>query len=139
MYGKPRFTGVNGLRYYMVKEKCGEGEDLNAEINVDLAAIPPCRCNLKEHIKRCNYQVGIWKHGLEQHPEIPTPSAGHGWTISDGMLVPLWAEEKVEEVMLPKELVDQLLDEQDSDDEDDPFMPCSEGSTSLEESDSEID
>jgi hypothetical protein len=80
IYGKPRFTGANDLRYYMVKEKCGEGEYLNAEINVDLAAIPPCRCNLKEHIKKCNYQVSIWKHGLEQHPEIPTPSAGLGWT-----------------------------------------------------------
>jgi hypothetical protein len=47
------------------------------------------------------------------------------------MLVTLWAEEEVEEVMLPKELVDHLLDQQDSDDEDDPFMPRSEGQLPL--------
>ena len=46
MYGRPSFTNVDDLRYYMLKEKC-RNETVSSKPNVDLSAIPACRKSLK--------------------------------------------------------------------------------------------
>ena len=141
IYGKPRFSDVDDLRYHMIEEKCGD-EGLDATKNVDMATLPPCRRTLKEKVKRCNYQVGIWKRARQQDPDVPNPAAGHGWTMGeDGMLVPLWSEE-LEVAIVPTELAELLegdFESDDDDDEDEQFIPESEESVStcLEESDSD--
>ena len=47
--------------------------------------LPPCRKSLVQHIKRVNYQVGIWKRLIVPKPQVPTPD-GHGWTKANGIL-----------------------------------------------------
>ena len=37
-----------------------------------------------------NFQVGIWKRAHIAQPDVPNPSQGHGWTMVDGSLEPLW-------------------------------------------------
>ena len=120
MYGKPRHSSVNDLRHEMIQVKCGIKDDkLDANQNVDMATIPPCRRTLEQHIRRCNFQVAVWKRAREQHPHVPDPRAGHGWTTGeDGCMIPLWTEDE-EEVILPRELAEFLEELLDSDDEED--------------------
>ena len=69
-------------------------------------------------MKRCNYQVAIWKRALEPMPEVPAANNGHGWIAIDGILEPLWSTEG-EELILPTALVDIFEDIPDSDNNDD--------------------
>lgn len=138
MYGRHRFTCVNDLRQQLLKERCGD-EPLNANHNVDMASMPPCKQTLQEHIKRSNYQVAIWKRALEPMPDVPAASNGHGWVDVDGTLEPMWSAE--EDVILPADVVDFLVDFPDSDDEEEEeavisyiseesLSTCAEGSDS---------
>lgn len=138
MYGRHRFTSVNDLRHQLLKERCGD-DPLNANHNVDMASMPPCKETLQEHIKRSNYQVAIWKRALEPMPDVPPPSDGHGWTNIAGTLEPVWS---AEDDILPSNIVDFLEDLSDSDneeeEEDDVISYLEEPvSTCAEESDSE--
>ena len=88
--------------------------------NFDLSALPPCLDCLEQHVKRANYQVAIWKRAHITEPLVPNPHEGHGWTIEDGVMQPLWTSSEV----LPKQLVDILEstvddDTEDSEEEDD--------------------
>lgn len=138
LYGRHRFTSVDDVRYQLLKERCGD-ELLNADHNVDLSTMPPCRQTLEEHIKRCNFQVAIWKRALEPIEDAPAASDGHGWVDVDGVLEPLWSSEE-EKLILPPEIVDFLEHLPDSDDDDDDVLPLpweESISTCAEESDSE--
>ena len=80
----------------MLKEKCGD-EGLDTSMNVEMASFPPCSPVFKQHLRRCNYQTGIWKRALEQFPAVPDPTEleGHGWRKGeDGRVEPLWIEEE---------------------------------------------
>ena len=57
---------------------------------VDLGQLPPCQKALHQHIRRANYQVGIWKAAHVPQPRIPQATDGHGWTTIDDKLQPLW-------------------------------------------------
>jgi len=49
-------------------------------------------------------------------PDIPQHTEGHGWTMKNEVLEPLWAEE--EELTVPRDVIDDLLnDVLDSDEE----------------------
>ncbi|KAG0719359.1 hypothetical protein GWK47_050644 [Chionoecetes opilio] len=37
-----------------------------------------------QHTLRANYQAAIWRRSLENLPDVPAPSAGHGWELDDG-------------------------------------------------------
>ena len=63
-----------------------------------------------QHIKRANFQVGIWKRSHENDPEIPHPS-NHGWVEEDGNLEPLWFRR---EELIPEELTEVLVDSIDA-------------------------
>jgi len=116
VYGRPRFSKVDDLRYQLLKEKCGD-KVISASHNSDLARLPPCQRSFKYYVHRCNNQVAIWKCSDQPVPDIPQPTAGHGWTMKNGVLKPQWAEEE-EELTLPQDAIDNLLnDAHDSDEE----------------------
>ena len=91
MYGRGRFKSVDAARAAILKEKCG-GQDgnINLSRNVDLSQLPPCQKALHQHIRRANYQVGIWKAADIPQPRVPQPTGGHGWTTVDGKTQPMW-------------------------------------------------
>ena len=95
LYGRQRFKRVDEVRHLMLREKC-EQDAINVDVNIDLASMPPCRRSLKQHERRSNFQEGIWRRALEPVPDIPDPTAGHGWMKDEGILVPLWTEEEDE-------------------------------------------
>ena len=91
MYGKRRFKSVNAARVATLKEKCGgPGGNINLSRNVDLSQFPPCQKALNQHIRRVNFQVGIWKSADIPQPRVPQVINGHGWTTTDGKLQPMW-------------------------------------------------
>ena len=105
MYGKPHMKSVDELRLQLLQAKCGNDDGtVDPNRNIDLANLPPCKLCLIQHINRSNYQVGVWKHAHIAKPEIPSPLAGHGWTMVDGHIEPLWIEGDI----MPQELADML-------------------------------
>ena len=46
-----------------------------------MACLRPPRVCLREHIKRVNFQVGIWKRVHNQNPDIPSPMNDNGWVM----------------------------------------------------------
>lgn len=106
---------------------------------VDLATLPPPKKCLKEHVKRVNYQVGIWKRAHVPKPEIPQPTDDHGWkksTTHTG-LQPQWC---VGDVVPPKmaNILEKQQD-QDSNDEDDNSESESDSSGDVDEDSSSSD
>ena len=120
MYGHPRASSIDDVRFNMLKAKCG-GEDgmIDPKKNIDFSLLPPCSKSLQQHILRTNYQVSIWKRSHIRFPVIPKPTEGNGWVISDsGFMEPKWVEGDPN--ILPQEIVDVLqesIDEMDSDDD----------------------
>ena len=119
VYGKPRFSEVDDLRYSILKGKCNEDGRLDPANNIDIGTLPPCRKSLRQHIKRANYQTCIWKRAHVSDPIIPTPTEGHGWVLIDSKMEPLWTEEDI----LPQELADILEEAMQSDDDSEPEDP----------------
>ena len=105
IYGHPRFKSLDLLRLHLLKRKCMKTDQIDPNKSVDLATLPPCSATLKEHIKRTNFQVKIWKDALEPYHELPNPEF-HGWKMEDGCLEPNWSEKPI----LPEEL-ELLLDD----------------------------
>ena len=105
-----------------------------------MSMLPPCRKSLEQHIKRVNYQVGIWKHAHIANPDTPNPCDGHGWMMVDGHLEPLWYDGEA----LPQELADMThvstdhdSDEESDSDPDDVFIPGGLMSNNSSDSDDE--
>ena len=89
------------------------GQLLSSESGVDLSLLPPCSSSLKTHIQRANYQALIWARANEQCPDIPQPEDGHGWVLVDGVLAHKWTDDE----MLPKELVDMVVEQGEQDED----------------------
>ena len=83
LYSKrTKITKVNDLHYQMF---CAKNEDIESE------QLPPCEDMLRQHTFHANYQAAIWRHSLERLPDIPEPSAGHGWELNtEGNLTIQW-------------------------------------------------
>ena len=79
MYGKPKYTRVNKLRYdlFMQKFCLKSGYVLSSFDGIDISFLPPYQDSLHMHIQRANYQAWIWNSFLERYLEIPSP-VGHG-------------------------------------------------------------
>ena len=101
-----------------------ENDRLDPSKNVDFAVFPPSFETLKQHMRRSNYQVAVWKRSDEPFHELPDAEQ-HGWVEEEGFLVPLWSEGSV----LPSSVADlledmtveeeeNLVEEVDSDDSD---------------------
>ena len=94
MYGNSRFSSVDELRVFKLKEKC-DGKPATAMRNMDMGTLPPCRRCLIQHVRRVNYQLSIWKNSHIAQPNIPVASERHGWTRVNGVLEPLWVDGQV--------------------------------------------
>ena len=93
-----------------------------ADKNVDLSILPHCQKALVQHIRRANYQMIIWRNADTAVVGVPSAVEGHGWTLEDGVITPLWYEVDclttimVEESLLEEErsylsYVEEKLDE----------------------------
>ena len=60
--------------------------------NIDFNQFPLCRNTLSQHIRRVNYQTGIWKLAHIPQPYIHLAINGHGWTENNEKLVPVWCQ-----------------------------------------------
>lgn len=120
LFSRPRVRSVDELRFLRMSELCSKDDKhLAHSRNVDLATLPPCGRSLEQHIRRVNYQVGIWKVAHIANPDIPDACNGHGWTLVDQKIEPLWYEGCV----LPQQLADIIesvsgRDEEDESDDD---------------------
>lgn len=138
LYGKARIKEVNDLRYSLLQTKCG-GSNTNpsSASAYDLSVLPPCSTCLQEHVKRVNFQVGIWKRSHIAKPDIPDPVEGHGWTLDEkGMMVP----RRTDADIMPVELVDILertKRNDECDDEEDELFNA-EGLSSDSDSDNDL-
>ena len=70
LYGKPLFKSVNELRFHLLKAKCGSEDKITNNTNVDISNMPSCSDSLREHVRRVNYQVVIWKRAQNQMCQI---------------------------------------------------------------------
>lgn len=133
---KTKTREVDRLRHQMLEMKCGQS--LNSKKNVDLSSLPPPRVCLYEHVRRVNYQVGIWKRAHCPKPEIPHPAADHGWTMNDRKLEPCWFKGPA----IPTSMADVLdttdkNEMADADASDDDFDEDDEDATDSDDSDSD--
>ena len=64
LYGMQTENGINNARY----KKFNQGK------TPDPQQLPPTHNELKQHVKRCNYQSYIWKQVLLANPDIPSSS-----------------------------------------------------------------
>ena len=72
---------INTARYQLFCARRGELES---------SQLPPCKDCLFLHAMRANYQAGIWRGSLQQHPQVPSP-VEHGWVRDDnGQLTLEW-------------------------------------------------
>lgn len=138
MYKKTgRISDIDELRYVLLMSKCGGNKgELRMKRKVDLASLPPPKKCLEEHVKRVNYQVGIWKRAHVPSPEIPDPTDDHGWRKSGAQsgLEPQWCIGDV----IPPKMADILEKQQeqgsdDDDDDDDNSDVDSENDSDVEE------
>ena len=123
IYGRARVHKVDELRHVRIKELCAKEDQLYPSKNVDLGTLPPCRRSLEQHIRRVNYQVGIWKRSHIPKPDVPDVKADHGWVLKDDKPEPLWYTGDV----LPQQLVDiaddaLVSEDDDSDDSDEDYL-----------------
>ncbi len=115
IYDRTQFHKGDALRHQMLKDKCKDGV-ISANMNIDPVMLPNCCRSLKQHVRRANYQTGIWKRVHQTLPEILNPTEGHGWVLKDGTLVPLWTEEE-DLVFYQQVIYDLLSDAAEVDDE----------------------
>ena len=135
-----KIRAVDELRLVMLVDKCGRADTkLDPKKNIDLACLPPPRVCLREHIKRVNFQVGIWKRAHHQNPDIPSPMDDNGWVMVGQNIEPKWCDGEV----LPPHLADILetMENDDDNDDDSTDSECEsaydEGSDNESESDDE--
>ncbi|KAG1677186.1 hypothetical protein GQR58_013981 [Nymphon striatum] len=74
-------SDVNKLRYEMFRSRKGD---------ISSGQLPPCKDALKQQTNRANYQAAIWRRSLQNSPEIPSPTNGHGWNVVEGKLGICW-------------------------------------------------
>jgi hypothetical protein len=91
-------------------------------INIRLSRATVNRNCLREHLKRGNYHVGIWKRAHIAKPVYPEPTLDNDCQCVDGMIEPKW----VSGDFIPQQLADVLVEENivgltESDESDDEF------------------
>ena len=52
--------------------------------------LPPTRDALRQHVRRANFQAGVWQRSLYAKADVPSPD-GHGWLVDEkGKLAIFW-------------------------------------------------
>ena len=84
MYGKRdaamQDISSNDVRYAMYCQSAGK---------ISCNTLPPCWNSLKQHIKRSNYQVYVWRSCLQELTNIAEP-IGNGWVMTDNKIDIEW-------------------------------------------------
>ncbi|KAG1701680.1 hypothetical protein GQR58_004701 [Nymphon striatum] len=126
MYVSMRIKDVDEVR---IKKKCGQISDkLDAKKNVDLAKLPPPRRCLREHIKRTNYQVAIWKRANIAICDVPEANEeDNGWMLVNGKLEPCWCEGEILPMRIADILFENMKEDIFEDDEEDYEVSEEEG------------
>ena len=62
---------------------------------------------MNEHSKRANVQAAIWKRAHLLVYDVPVPTDGYGWEVSEGTVEPKWNSTDI----LPQNIVDLLAEE----------------------------
>ena len=108
LHGKPCMADVNKVRYCRVVEVCGSNEDesLRQLKTSHTSSIPPSQGSLNVS-KRANFQAAIWKRAHLPVYDVPAPTDGHGWEVSEGTMGPKWNSTDI----LPQNIVDLLAKE----------------------------
>ncbi|KAJ8403211.1 hypothetical protein AAFF_G00354280 [Aldrovandia affinis] len=74
---------INTARHQLFCAQRGELES---------SQLPSCEDCLFMHAMHANYQAGIWRASLQQHPHVPSP-VEHGWARNDdGQLTVEWMQ-----------------------------------------------
>ena len=115
---------MNTLKEMQLLRKCGNTR------NVDMSSLPPCKRSLVQHVRRVNYQVGVWRRAHLPESNIANPIPDHGWEMKDDQIQPLWFEGEI----MPINLVDILEQELSKENED-----ISDTGDSTSEIESDID
>lgn len=103
LHGSPRTRSVNELRFMKMRDLYAKDDDrLTCSSTVGMGNLPPCRRSLQQHIRRVNFQVGIWKRAHIANAGTPEANDGDGWALVQGRLEPLWYDGDV----LPQQLAD---------------------------------
>ena len=55
----------------MLSAKCSPDGRLDPSKKIDMGTLTPCQKCLYQHIRRANYQIGIWKQAHIAEPGIP--------------------------------------------------------------------
>ena len=79
--------------------------------DIDFSQFPLCGKTLSQHIRRVDYQTGIWKLAHIPPPYIHLAINGHGWTENNGKLVPVWCQVPIIPIDIAKE--DDTLERDD--------------------------
>jgi len=107
VYGKPKYTDVNKLCYYLFRARYqpkSVSKSFAVSDGIDLSLLPPCRSSLQMHVLRTNYVAGIWKQAHVAKPVIRSPENA-GWKVDgSGKLTINWNNEDI----MPQDLVDVL-------------------------------
>ena len=84
---------VGDLRYKMVFKKCcGKENQLNPHKSTEWSSFPTPRACLRQHIKRVNYQMEIWKRAHILKPVIPIPTDDNGWILVNKAIESKWCD-----------------------------------------------
>lgn len=108
MYGfkttKKWHPSINNCRYQkFIQRFTAKTSLLNTDIGVDISLLPPCHSSLHLHIRRCNYQVAIWRRALQPLHSLPDPTL-HGWVYTSEGLGIQWTHPE----MMPEDLASIL-------------------------------
>ena len=63
-----------------------------ADKNVDFSSLPSCQKTFVQHMRRANYQMIICRNADTAVVGVHSVVDGHGWTLKDGVITPLWFE-----------------------------------------------
>jgi len=114
MYGKPKDSDVNKVRYDIFSSRYGAKTDSSSFAiagGIDLSLLPPCRSSLALQAARANYVAYLWKNSHMAEMDIPSP-IGHGWMEgSDCGLAVQWTSGNI----LPQQLVDIIANDAEND------------------------
>lgn len=135
IYGKSKLTDVNLARAAIFWDRYNKQKKI-----IDLCMLPPCKENLKFHIRRSNYIAYIMRHAHMLKPQLQHFSL-HGWngTTAEAEWMTTLAPQDIADVLIASEeanvKVDDGFDElYDPEDEDMQYVgECDDDDVELED------
>ena len=122
IYGGTKYNSINKPQYDTFLRKyhsSNTGNVLNVSDGADMSLLPPCRSALEMHIRKMNYQVFVWVHAQENHPDLPAIQDS-GWKVNGDQIEYEWTKGNL---IVPEQLVvilcNQIAADEDDDHQDD--------------------